>query len=56
MQDLSGCVDAAEERRKDAEMSPVSHHTSHTTRRRASPHGSPDPDQEVAEEVHKYKR
>ena len=53
MQDRSGCVDAAEEWQKDAEMSPVSHHTSLTARRRASLWGSPDPNQEVAEEVHK---
>ena len=32
-------------------MSPVSHHTSHPARTRTSPRGSPDPDQEVADEV-----
>ena len=39
IQDLSGCihVDAAEERQKEAEMSPASHHTSCTIRRRARP-------------------
>ena len=52
MKNQSGCVDAAEERQKEAEMSPVSHHTSHTARR-ASPRGCPDPDQEVEEAVHK---
>ena len=43
-------MEAAEVWHKDTEMAPVSHDTSHTDRRRAS---SPDPDQEVAEEVHK---
>ena len=48
------CVDATEEQQKEAEMSTVSHHTSHPTRRRASPWGSPDCDQEaLEEEVHR---
>ena len=51
MQVLCGCMDTAEEREKDAEMPPVSHHPTCTARRRASPWGFPDPDQEVAEEV-----
>ena len=49
---LSGHVDAAEER-EDAKMPPVNHRPAHTARRRAIPRGSPDPDQEVVEEVHR---
>ena len=53
MQDLCGYMDTAEEWPKDAEMSHVRHHTSHICRRWAIPQGSPDPEQEVVEEVHK---
>ena len=44
----SGHVNAAEEREKDVEMLPLSHHPDHATRRRDIPTYLPDPDQDVA--------
>ena len=49
MQVLSGRVDAGEEGEKDAEMPPVNDHPARAARKRASPQGSPDADQEMAE-------
>ena len=46
MQNLSGCVEMTEERQKEAEVFSASLHSSYSTRRRASPRGSHDPDQE----------
>ena len=50
---LAGRVDAVEARERVAESSPVSPRPAPASRRRASPPGSPDSNQEVTEKVHK---
>ena len=51
MKDLSGHVEATEDCQRDVEASPANLNISRPARWRANPWGSPDPDQDVAEEI-----
>ena len=51
MKDLSSRIEAMEDHQKEMESSPTSLNTSRTARKRANHRGSPNLDQDVAEEV-----